>query len=257
MAQSYRWSVVYAATWRLATELRRRHGSDSLRLIHYYPGHSPTGIVELGPPAEGTEKRIQFVLGGGCNGELALGEPFGSVAADPVGEWESPNYVAQYLARDPRAVVDDIEASAGLPSTSKARSTTPTLLVHRVIATVLERRALARQGFRVINGWIDNSTAGGPAAFARAALGDDLESARYPDEQMKLASPLWQVSPMIDDMGPFVEADALSLGFDEEAGTAWRADRPSAAVDLMTQYDGAARKLAPVVTLVEALLDPR
>jgi hypothetical protein len=71
-------------------------------------------------------------------------------------------------AEDPKFVVDDLERSAGLPSAASVADSLPAVLCARVIATVLERRMLARDAYRTTPGYLDGHCGVGAAGWVQA-----------------------------------------------------------------------------------------
>lgn len=149
MQTSFRLTVRYAVTWRILTELLRRHqAAHDLRVCWSFPGASGHGIVELQRRDGGHLLRLDVAHGEHLDAGLSTRR---------TGGLDVRRYVDALLAADdPKTIVDAFELSAGLPPRRGPMpvSTAPVLCA-RVIAAVLERRMLARATYRTTPGYVD------------------------------------------------------------------------------------------------------
>lgn len=157
-------SVIEAASWRLASELMRRHPTGS-RLIRGHPGGGQYDVLWI--RSEG-EHVLEIVLN-----RVGTIQVHGRLDGRPV-EWEPTTWI-EYLAADPRDFLERLEAAAGWPAPSQVPASTPETLTYRVLA------ALAATGAKTIDpiviglGYIDTSGCGG-------GPNDYLEQFRLPEE---------------------------------------------------------------------------
>lgn len=261
---SYRWGVVFALTWRVVTELMRRHDrKQAFKLLHVHPGLSPTGMlyVRKGIDIEaGGSGSIELHLGGGAFGRAVVKTPFKHLSSTDGARDVAVNYVHEMLtSEDPKAVVDQIERAAGLESGSGIGPTSARVLTYQVLTGILERRAFDRVQYRASSGWYDTSALGCMVAEWARDVPWLVETARLPMEQWVeiagKATELWAVHPMLPDRGPCSgRLPRSSIIFDAQRGLAWKPGAESKPVDLMRKYNIAKRQIASVIHQVEALL---
>jgi hypothetical protein len=160
-----RYQVIAAVTWRIVAELmRRHHQAFQLR------------VVELHPKAENQDCIGIFQQRGDFPGTPLCylnqaGDIHIQIKTSAKVQARIEHYVDAYLAsEDPREIVEKIESALELPDfrDKLLPSTTPPVLVFRLIAGLLERFALSRERLEVRCGGFDNPEESG--AFIRGEL---------------------------------------------------------------------------------------
>lgn len=173
--QEYRFNLRFACAWRVVAELLRRHRPAlDLRVNQLHPGLSAGGelIVTEGPLLRDDGRSPQLSVSVLCGGGSAAGnfqckQAFGPPRTEVVppdgdeGDARNLNVIHALLsADDPKRVIDEIEARAGLPPVEHLPPMDRASFVARVIAGFMERRALSRMGWRPSCGWYDTSAGG-------------------------------------------------------------------------------------------------
>ena len=137
MPRMWNQKVTLAVSWRIATELLRRHNPTiDLHVSREHPGGGQYDSLVLWPG--GTEEGLAL------NMQSCHAHPCG-LGDDPSGD-QPVDYVDAFLrARDPKTVVDALESGAGLPDMSSRRCPpeTPAVVCARVIANILEMHVLS------------------------------------------------------------------------------------------------------------------
>lgn len=119
------WSVIDAASWRLATELVRRHPTTTM-LVRTFPGDGMYDCLtirsSIGAPGHIDLNR---------NGRMHIHHRFDGrpVHWEPA-EWDT------YLRADPRGFMHLLESAAGLPAPSTVPASTASTIILRVLATL-------------------------------------------------------------------------------------------------------------------------
>ena len=225
--------VAEAASWRLATELARRHPRD-LWIAHTVPIEGviydcltlwrPGDGHDIGPPI------FQFNRGG----TIQIHHSFdGREFADPP-RWTWWEYLA---AGDPYDFLRQLEQVAGLPPISGVPSTTPTTLVYRLLAALIAGTApLNIDQVRIMSGFDDSPYAApNERLFANFPSAAERVRETLPDDP--LATPhrrFWFITVNDDP--------SLAL---ETTGIAWTRDGRQ--FDLMQMYGTAERNIGPVL----------
>lgn len=173
-------SVIEAASWRLASELVRRHPT-AVRLIRDHPGGGQSDCLWLLPlVGENGDVRLNRV------GTIQVLDRFDGRPSD---QWR-PTEWNEYLFSEPRAFLDRLERAAGLPSPSQVPSATPRTLTYRVLAAIAATAFKSVHPIQIQQGYIDSSGYdAGPnrnldgfpidPARLRALPGDFFDEARY------------------------------------------------------------------------------
>jgi len=167
-------SVLEAASWRLASELVRRH-PNTVRLIRAHPGGGQFDVLWIVPTAGGQGEIILNRAGSIQVGERFDGRP--ADAWDPTG-WE------EYLRADPREFLHRLEVGAGLPGPPSVPAATNTTLTYRILAAIASTAIKSVHPIDIQPGFIDTSGHGGgpnPALDAFDAIPDDLNQPQ-PDD---------------------------------------------------------------------------
>jgi len=141
------WSVVEAASWRLASELVRRHPT-ALRLIRGHPGGGQSDCLWLLPLlGEQGDIRLNRV------GTIQILDRFDGRPAD---QWRPTDWT-DYLFADPREFLDRLERAAGLPTPTQVPSVIPRTLTFRVLAAIAATAFKSVHPIEIQQGYIDSS----------------------------------------------------------------------------------------------------
>jgi hypothetical protein len=140
-------SVVEAASWRLASELVRRHPTV-VRLIRGHPGGGQSNCLWLLPLIDDKgDVRLNRV------GTIQVLERFDGRSA--VG-WR-PTEWSEYLFAKPRGFLDRLEREAGLPTPSPIPGPTPRTLTYRVLAAIAASAFKSVHPIEIQQGFVDSS----------------------------------------------------------------------------------------------------
>lgn len=164
-------SLIEAASWRLASELVRRHPATT-RMYQTHPGDGMYDCLS-----------VQALDG---NGQVALNRAGSLHVLDrfdgrPV-DWESSSW-AEYLRADPREFLGRLEAAAGLPAPSTIPASTPASLTNRVLAAIAATAVKSVQPVFIVGAFVSEGQCGereplapfaGIPSYLAAAPIDDL-----------------------------------------------------------------------------------
>jgi hypothetical protein len=222
-------SVLEAASWRLASELVRRHPT-TLRLIRAHPGGGMSDCLWL-LPLDGEVGDVRL----NREGTIQVLERFDGREST----WE-PTTWDEYLRADPRDFLHRLEISAGLPTPSSVPASTPRSLTLRVLAAIASTAVKSVHPIEIQPGMIDTSGYGGGvnrAAFdVFTGIPDELLAARPDDFYGHAGYRFW-----------FVSRDAVPiLAFEQREGLVWTSHHETPA-DLMGLYKESRRHLLTVV----------
>jgi hypothetical protein len=197
-------SVLEAVSWKLASELARRH-PETTRLIRAHPGGGQSDCLWLLPIDDGTgDIRLNR------NGTIQVLGRFDGLDAR---QWE-PTEWETYLGADPRDFLHGLEVAAGLPIPKHVPSATPTTLVFRVLAAIASTAVKSVHPIEIQEGFIGSSGYnGGPneALDTFAAIPRDLLRPRVADFFGEPGYRFWIV---LRDQAPI-------LAFEQSEGLAW------------------------------------
>ena len=142
-----------AASWRLSSELSRRH-PNTTRLIRAHPGGGQSDCLWLLPAREGDgDVRLNR------NGTIQVLARFDGREPDwPATEWDT------YFRADSRGFLGRLEAAAGLPSPAPVPAATPRTLTLRVLAAITATGVKSVDPIEVVPGYCDSSGGGGGLA---------------------------------------------------------------------------------------------
>lgn len=197
-------SVLEAASWRLASELSRRHPSTT-RLIRAQPGGGLSDCLWL-LPSTGGQGDIRL----NRNGTIQVLSRFdGRDPQWPPTEWDV------YLRGDPREFLYRLEAEAGLPAPTTVPATTPRTLTLRILAAIATTGVKSVQSIEIVPGMIDTSGyGGGPSREAFAAFPAIPAEALARQEDDFHDQPAYRFWFVLRE-GEYV------LAFEQTAGMAW------------------------------------
>lgn len=226
-------SVLEAASWRLASELARRHPKP-VRVARTHPGGGTYDCLTLFDMANGPG-RIQL----NRNGTIQVQERFDG--REPT--WE-PTEWDEYLRADPREFLHRLEVAAGLPTPSSVPPSTPRTLTLRVLATITSTAVKSVDPIEIVPGFIDTSgwTGGvNETDFASfSAIPDDLKRPQESDGAWDPGYRFWFVH----------RNDVPILAFEQHSGLVWIAHH-DVTFELMSLYDESRRHL--LVTTLKLL----
>ncbi len=225
-------SVIEAASWRLASELVRRHPSD-LRLIRGHPGGGQSDCLWLLPlTGERGDIRLNRV------GTIQVLDRFDGRRADA---WR-PTEWSKYVFAQPRAFLERLERAAGLSVPAHVPSATPTSLTYRVLATITSTAFKSVHPIEIQQGFIDSSGYdGGPNDNLSAFPVAEQHLARRPDDLF--GEPGYRFWIVIRD-------DMPVLAVDQADAVAWTR-HVATPIPLMSLYEASGRN--PVSTALEVL----
>lgn len=226
-------SVLEAVSWRLASELARRH-PDAVRLIRAHPGGGMSDSLWL-LPTTGNKGDVRL----NRNGTIQVLERFDGL---PPRGWE-PVAWETYIGADPREFLDRLEVAAGLPTPTHVSPSTPTTLVYRVLATIAATAVKSVHPIEIQAGFIDTSGYGGglnDALDSFSAIPGDL---RRPRENDLFGEPGYRFWIVVRD-------DVPVLAFEQHEGVAWTSHHDMG-FPVMDLYEESRRDL--LVTTLELL----
>ena len=197
-------SVLEAASWRLASELVRRH-PDTVRLIRAHPGGGQSDVLWILPTA-GEEGEIRL----NREGTIQVLKRFDGRPADA---WEPAEW-DDYLRADPREFLHRLEVAAGLPVPQSVPAATNTTLTYRILAAIASTAVKSVHPIDIQSGMIDTSGYGGgpnEALDEFSAIPDELRRPR-PDDL--LGHPGYRFWVVVRDGVPV-------LALEQSEGLAW------------------------------------
>lgn len=226
-------SVLEAASWRLASELARRHPATT-RLIRAHPSGGQSDCLWLMPTAGETgDVRLNR------HGTIQVLERFdGRPPADsaPI-EWD------EYLRADPREFLHRLETAAGLPLPQQVPAATTATLTYRVLAAIASTAVKSVHPIEIQLGFIDSSGYdAGPneALTAFAAIPAELLRSRDDDMFGEAGYRFWVV----------LRDDVPVLALEQREGLAWTPHH-DVVFPLMSLYEESRRHL--LVTALKLL----
>ena len=222
-------SVLEAASWRLASELVRRH-PDSTRILRTHPGDGMYDCLTI-VSTENNAGTIQL----NREGTIQVSERFDDAPGD---EWE-PTAWDDYLRADPRDFLVRLERASGLLQPSHVPPAVPMTLTYRVLAALASTAFKSIHRIEIQPGYIDTSGYGsGPntALDAFSSIPADLLRAHDGD---LLGEPGYRFWVLLRDDTPI-------LAFEQKEGMVW-SRHDAAARDLMDMYRHSNRNVLSVV----------
>lgn len=232
LMDSFERSVLEAASWRLASEIVRRHPT-TIRLIRGHLGGGQSDCLWLLPLA-GKYGDVRLNRAG----TIQVLERFDGRSPDlwPPTDW------AEYLSTDTRAFLDRLELAAGLVPPSSVPRATPTTLTYRVFAAITATAFKSVHPIGIQQGFIDTSGYGGGPNGNLDSFPIDPERLRpRPDDLYGEARyRFWIV----------VREGVPILAVDQADAVAWTPHR-IAPIELMTLFTSARRSI--LTTTLEVL----
>ncbi len=226
-------SVLEAASWRLASELARRHPTAT-RVIRAHPGGGQYDCLCL-MPQPGCAGNVQL----NRNGTIHVLERFDGL---PVDDYDSIRW-DEYLRADPREFLHRLEVAAGLPSPAEVPAATPSTLTYRVLAAIASTAVKSVHPIDIQLGFIDSSGYGGgpnPALHEFVAIDSELLRRRPGDMFGEPGYRFWIVS----------RDDVPVLAFEHHKALAWTTHHEDS-FSMFDLYEESRRHL--VVTALELL----
>ena len=166
-------SVLESASWRLASELMRRHPTDA-RLFRGHPGGGNYDVLWImGLDGSNLDIRLNRV------GTIQI---HGCVDRTRTADWR-PTEWSDYLSSDPRTFIERMERAAGWPAQEKVPQSTPVTLTYRILAAMASFGMKTVHPITIEEGFIDSSGEdGGPNPILdHFTLPAHLSNARHDD----------------------------------------------------------------------------
>ena len=197
-------SVLEAASWRLASELARRHPLAT-RVLHTRPGGGQYDCLTItAPTAQGAAIQLNR------NGTIQVQGRFDGESHDA---WE-PTSWDDYLRADPRAFLDRLERAAGLTPPTHVPPSTPATLTCRVLAALAATAVKSVHPIDIAPGYFDTSgysTGPNDALDSFPAIPATVRQDRHDDLFEQAGYRFWIVAR---DRVPI-------LAFEQQDGIAW------------------------------------
>jgi len=209
--------VIEAASWRLASELMRRHPNGA-RLFRGHPGSGQYDVLWIvGVPNPGVDVRLNRTGTIQVHGRADGGREI---------QWQPTSWI-EYLGSDSRAFIQRLEAAAGWPGPAEVPPSTPETLTYRVLAALAAMGTKTVHPIGIAQGYIDTSGyGGGPnTALRDFSIPSHLTDVRSEDFYGEPGYRFWLPCR---DGAPFAAIEQTSA-------TAWFLNR-SAHLDLRMAY---------------------
>jgi hypothetical protein len=226
-------SVLEAVSWRLASELVRRH-PRSTRVLHTRPGGGQYDCLTITSP-HGSGGTVHL----NRNGTIQVHDRFDG---RPAGEWEPTDW-DEYLRADPRAFLNRLEQAAGLPSPSHVPPSVPRTLTYRVLAALATSAVKSVHPIEIQPGQFDTSGYGGGANDALDSFPGIPGRLRREQDGDLFGLPGYRFWVVLRDRVPI-------LAFEQDEGVAWTPHHDEG-FDLVDLYDRSRHNL--VVSAVDLL----
>lgn len=197
-------SVLEAASWRLASELVRRHPATT-RILRTHPGGGQYDCLTItSPAADGGTVHLNR------NGTIQVHARFDDQRGD---EWPPTEWI-DYLAADPRQFLDRLERASGLPAPAHVPPSDRTTLTYRLLAALAATGLKSVHPIEIQSGYFDTSGYGGgpnDALDSFPAIPSELRRDQHDDLFGQAGYRFWIV---LRDGVPI-------LAFEQDAGLAW------------------------------------
>lgn len=225
--------MLEAASWRLASELVRRH-PDTTRLIRGHPGGGQSDCLWI-LPSTGDTGDIRL----NRNGTIRVLERFDGRPADGLRptEWD------EYLRADPRQFLHRLETAAGLRLPQQVPAATPTTLTYRILAAIAATAVKSVHAIEIQPGYIDTAGYGGGPNEALTVFATIPPEFLRPRDDDLFGEPGYRFWIVRKD-------DVPVLAVEQREALAWTPHR-DVALPLMPLYEASRRHL--LVTALELL----
>lgn len=210
-------TVLEAVSWRLASELLRRH-PRAARLIRGHPGGGQYDLLWiLQKPEAGGDIRLNR------NGSIQI---WGRFDGQPEIDWQ-PTPWDDYVRSDPRDFLGRLETAAGLIAPATVPPATATTLTYRVLAALAATAIKSVHPIEIQQGYIDTSGYGGGPnrVLGEFDIDGDLLRTREDDFFREPGYRFWI---------PLRDGQPL-MALEQTSGTAWFPGRKES-VDVMKIY---------------------
>jgi len=249
MYNNYRFQLTTAVTWRIVSEiLRRHHEKKALRIYELHPCDGLYDCLRIcvgGPSTDGTlcdfNQQSQHIHA--CRFRETEALRFGWPKQDP------KDYVSAFLdAEDPKEIIGHVEHFLGLTPSKYIPTTTAPVLTFRVIAGLLERYAFSRERVDVRMSLLDTSAYGGGGLREGLKLfpGKFSEVRSQPEKQYKRAERLWLALVNGDSF-----SDGKTKALLDLRGIVYFVDKPETEWNIHEEYQQNGRKLRPILNRLE------
>ena len=197
-------SVLEAVSWRLASELVRRHPTTT-RILRTHPGGGQYDCLTItSPTAKGGTVQLNR------NGTIQVHDRFDGQPGD---EWPLTEWI-DYLAADPGEFLDRLERASGLPAPAHVPPSDPTTLTYRLLAALAATGLKSVHPIEIQSGYVDTSGYGGgpnDALNSFPFIPPELRRDHHDDLFGQAGYRFWIV---LRDRVPI-------LAFEQDAGFAW------------------------------------
>ncbi len=230
-------SVLEAASWRLASELVRRHPATT-RILHTHPGGGQYDCLTITSPA-GDGGTVQL----NRRGTIQVHTRFDGQEGN---EWPPTEWI-DYLAADPREFLDRFERASGLPAPAHVPASSPTTLTYRLLAALAATGLKTVHPIEIQSGYLDTSGYGaGPndALDSFPAIPSELRQDQHDDLFGHAGNRFWIV---LRNRVPI-------LAFEQDTGLAWT-QHHGESFDVMRRYERSRRNLLIVALKLLQLAD--
>lgn len=226
-------SVIEAASWRLASEIVRRHPKIT-RLIRAFPGGGQYDVLWILPAHDddGIDIRLNR------NGTIQVHDRYDG---RPV-EWEPVTW-DRYLRADPREFLHRLETAAGLPVPAHVPASQPWTLTCRILAEIAATAVKSVHPIEIQSGMIDTSGYGGGPNGALELFTAIPEELLRPQPEEPFGHSGYRFWILLRD-------DVPILAFEQDRGLAFT-QHHNVGFDVMALYEQSRRHL--LVTTMKLL----
>ena len=218
------WSLLEAASWRLAAELCRRHPGQ-LRIYHLHPGGGQYDCLSIATAGNDPRSLLQLNRQGRIH---------------TFGRWDGresdvePRGWSAYFAEDPYLFLATLEDDIGMQPPPELPSTVAHTLVYRLLAAAAAVEVFGVRRRRIVSGYFDSS---GEPCGARDELFAAFSEADRRRSDPSLERPLgiaeYRFWFVLDGESPVACFDISGVGWDASG----------AEVDLLAAYQDRGRQL--------------
>lgn len=218
-------TVLEAVSWRLASELLRRHPHQA-RLIRGHPGSGQYDLLWImQKPGSGGDIRLDR------NGKIQI---WGRFDGRPEIDWQ-PTPWDDYMRADPLNFLDRLETAAGLVAPDKVPTATETTLTYRILAALAATAIKSVHPIEIQQGYIDTSGCGGGPHPVLEKFGIDGELLRTREDDF-FTEPGYRFWIPVRDGEPL-------MALEQTSATAWFPGSTKS-VDVMKLYKAGYRDTA-------------